>query len=225
MPSKKRITRVRFNDASRAADQQSTSGDATRPESQRLNSPSNSRAANQQAESSSNPREASPPPNVTPTSPTHSSNASTPLTPSPHVPTFNYIVSKIFNKSLIASLTSKDAVLKEVRDCILTNNESRLKALNPYIHSYWRDLHVRSGCVCIDEKVAILNVLREPLIDDIHASHPGTWGMICMATHCWWPYIHRELIVKATECKPCTVIRKNLKSVIPPSNSILLYHV
>ena len=58
-------------------------------------------------------------------------------------------------------------------------------------------------------------MLREALIDDIHASHPGTWGMICMATHCWWPYIHRELIVTATECKPCTVIGKNLKSVIP----------
>ena len=209
MPSKKRITHVRVNDASRAADQQPTSGNAARPASQRLTSPSNSRAANQQAESSSNPREASPPPNVTPTSPTHSSNVSTPLTPSPHVPTIDYIVSKIFNKSLIASLTSKDAVLKEVRDCILTNNESRLKALNPYIFSYWRDLHVRSG------KMATPNVLREALIDNIHANHPGTWGMICMATHCWWPYIHRELIAKATECKPCTVIGKNLKSFIP----------
>ena len=215
MPSKKRIARVRFNDASRAAEQQSTSGNANRPASQRSNSSSNSRAANQQFESTSNPREASSPLNVTPTSPNHSSNASTPLTPSPHVPTFEYIVTKIFNKSLIASLTSKDAVLKEVRDCILTNNESRLKALNPYIHSYWRDLHVRSGCVCIAEKVAILNVLREALIDDIPSSHPGTWGMICMATHCWWPYMHSELIVKTTECKPCTVIGKNLKSVIP----------
>ena len=76
------------------------------------------------------------------------------------------------------------------------------------------DLHVRSGCVCI-EKVAIPNVLREALIDDIHSSHPGTWGMICMATYCWWPYMHRELIVKATECKSCTVIDKNLKSIIP----------
>ena len=214
-PSKKRITCVRFNDASRAAEQQSTSGNATRPAFQRSNSSINSRAVNQQVESTSNPREASSSLNVLHTSPTHSSNASTPLTPSPHVPTFEYIVSKIFNKSLIASLTSKDAVLKEVRDCILTNNESRLKALNPYIHSFWRDLHVRSGCVCIDEKVAIPNVLREALIDDIHSSHPGTWGMICMATHCWWPYMHRELIVKATECKPSTVIGKNLKSVIP----------
>ena len=215
MPSKKRITRVRFNDASRAAEQQSTSRNATRPASQRSNLSSNSRAVNQQVESTSNPREASSPHNVAPTSPTYSSNASTPLTPSPHVPRFEYIVSKIFNKSLIASLTSKNAVLKEVRDCILTNNESRQKALNPYIHSYWRDLHVRSGCVCINEKVANPNVLREAPIDDIQSSHPGTWGMICMATHCWWPYMHRELIVKATECITCTVTSKNLKSVFP----------
>ena len=215
MPSKKRITRVRFNDASRAADQQSTSGNSTRPASTRSNLSNNSRTANQTTQNSSTPREASPPHNTTPTSPTQSSNASTPLTPSPHVPTFEYIVSKIFKKSLIASLTSKDTVLKEVKDCILTNNESRLKAINPCIHSYWRDLYVRSRCVCIDERVAIPNVLGEALIDDIHSSHPGTWGMICMAIHSWWPYMHRELIVKATECKSCTAIGKNLKSVIP----------
>ena len=172
MPSKKRITRVRFNDTSRTANQQSSSENATRSASQRFNSPSISRAANQGNESSNDTPAASSPP-ITPTSPAHSSNASTPLTPSSHVPTFDYIVSKIFNKSLIASLTSKDAVLKEVRDCILTNNESRLKALNPYIHSYWRDLYVRSGCVCIDEKVAIPNVLREAMTDDNHSSHPA----------------------------------------------------
>ena len=214
MPSKKRITRVRFNDASRTANQESSTQNATRPASLRSNSPGNSRTASQRQEPSNNTRAANSPPITTPTSPAHSTNASTPLTPSPHVPTFEYIVSKIFNKSLIASLTSKDAVLKEVRDCILTTNESRLKALNPYIHSYWRDLHVRSGCVCIDEKVAIPNVLREAMTDDIHSSHPGTWGMIYMTTHCLWPYMHRKLIVKATECKPCTVIGKNLKSVI-----------
>ena len=167
MPSKKRITHVRFNDTSRTANQQSASENATRPTSQRANSPSSSRAANQCNEPSSDTRATGSPLITTPISPTLSSNTSTPLTPIPHVPTFDYIVSKFFNKSLIASLTSKDAVLKDVRDCILTNNESRLKALNPYIHFYWRDLHERSGCVCVDEKVALPNVLREAMIDDI----------------------------------------------------------
>ena len=67
----------------------------------------------------------------------------------------------------------------------------------------------------MDEKVAIPNALKEALIDDLHASHPGSWGMICMAQHCWWPYMNRDLLVKAIECKSCTAIGKNLKSVIP----------
>ena len=167
MPSKKRITRVRFTDTSRTANQPSSPPTTSRAANKRSNSPSDTRAGSSTRISS-------------PTSPAPSSNVS-----SPRIPTFDHIVNKIFSKSLIASLTSKDAVLKEVRDCILTNNESRLKELNPYIQSLWRNLHVRSGCVCVDEKVAIPNVLREALIDEIHASHPGTWGMICIATHCW----------------------------------------
>ena len=143
------------------------------------------------------------------------SNLTTPLTDSPQVVSFEKVVGKVFNKGLIASLTSKDAVLKEFRDCIIRGDEERLKALNPYLHSYWRDLHVTGGCVCMDEKVAIPNALNDALIEDLHASHPGSWGMVCMAQHCWWPYMNRDLLVKAIECKSCTAIGKNLKSVIP----------
>ena len=136
MPSKKRITRVWFTDASRTANQPSTPPTTSRPAVQLSNSPSNTRAASSTQI-------------ITPTPPALSSNASTPLTPSPQIPTFDHIINKIFSKSLIASLTSRDAVVKEIRDCKITNNESRLKAVNPYIHSYWRVLHVRSGCVCV----------------------------------------------------------------------------
>ena len=201
-PSKKLITSIRFTDATCTANQQSTLPTTSRAAIQRSYSPSDTRAAISTQIS-------------IPTSIAPSSNVSTPLKPSPQIPTFDHIVNKKFSKSLIAYQTSKDAVLKEVRDCILTNNESCQKEFNPYIHFHWRDLDVRSGCVCIDEKVAIPNVLREALIEDIHTSQPGIWGMIYMATHCWWPYFNRELIVKATECKPCTVIGKNLKSVNP----------
>ena len=126
-------------------------------------------------------------PTSTPRRSSSHSNLSTPLTDSPQVVSFEKVVGKVFNKGLIASLTSKDAVLKEVRDCIIRGDEERLKALSPYLHSYWRDLHVNSGCVCMDEKVAIPNPLKDALIEDLHTSHPGSWGMICMAQHCWWP--------------------------------------
>ena len=143
------------------------------------------------------------------------SNLSTPLMDSPQVISFEKVVGKVFNKGLIASLTSKDAVLKEVRDCIIRSDGERLEALNPNLLSYWRDLHVSSGCVCMDKKVAIPNALKDALIEDLHASHPGSWGMVCVAQQCWWPYINRDLLVKAIECKPCTAIGKNLNPVIP----------
>ena len=92
------------------------------------------------------------------------SNLSTPLTDSPQVVSFEKVVGKVFNKGLIASLTGKDAALKEVRDCIIRGDEERLKALNPYLHSYWRDLHVNGGCVCMDKKVAIPNALKDALL-------------------------------------------------------------
>ena len=89
--------------------------------------------------------------NPTPNTPLQSSshsNISTPLTDSPQVLSFDKVVGKVFNKGLISSLMGKDVVLKEIRDCIIRSDEDRLKALNPYLHSYWRDLHVSSGCVC-----------------------------------------------------------------------------
>ena len=218
--SKKRITRDRFNAASQSANSPSTSATSSRAANQAANFPHATRAANQSSTLPNATGAANPLLISAPTSPALSSNLSAPLTASPQVATFDHIVGKIFSKSLIASLTSKDAVLKEVRHCILTNNESHVKALNPYIHSYWRDLHVRFGCVCVGEKVAIPNVLREAMIEDIHPSHPGTWRMTSMAMHCWWPYMNRELIGKATECKPCTAIGKNLISVFPAQQFI-----
>ena len=175
MPSKKRNNRVRFTDASQRANSPSKSATPSRAANQTTISANDTRAANQTSTPPNATRTRSPLLFSTPTSPALSSNLSTPQTPSPQVPSFDHIVNKIFSKSLIALLTSKNAVLKEVLDCIRANNESRLKALHPYIHSYWRDLHVRSGCVCVDEKVAKPNVSREALIEDIHRSHPGTF--------------------------------------------------
>ena len=58
---------------------------------------------------------------------------------------FENNLNQLFRKGFLAVLTSKDAVLKEVRDCILQNDPQRCKEVNPYMFSYWRDLHVRSG--------------------------------------------------------------------------------
>ena len=115
----------------------------------------------------------------------------------------------------MASLSTKDAILKEIRDCILTENEDRCKQISPYIQTFWKDLHVKNGYVCIDDRMAIPNSIKEAYVEAIHATHPGSWGMTDMATHAWWPYMHRDIISKTAKCNPCVKIGKHLKSIIP----------
>ena len=59
-----------------------------------------------------------------------SSNLSTPLTDSPQALLFEKVVGKVFNRKPITSLASKDAVLKELRDCIIRADDEELKKLN-----------------------------------------------------------------------------------------------
>ena len=48
---------------------------------------------------------------------------------------FENSLTQLFTKGFLAVLTTKDAVLKEVRDCILQDDEQRCKEVNPYLGS------------------------------------------------------------------------------------------
>ena len=58
---------------------------------------------------------------ITPT--TDTTTVTSPSVNDLYLNSFNFAHSKIFSSSLMASLTTKDAILKERRDCILTENE------------------------------------------------------------------------------------------------------
>ena len=100
MPSKKDISRVRFNDASQSANSPSTSATSSRYANQATISANKTRAANQPSTPPNASRAANPLLFSTPTSPALSSNLSATLTPSRQVPTFDHIVGKLFSKSL-----------------------------------------------------------------------------------------------------------------------------
>ena len=94
---------------------------------------------------------------------------------------FENNLNQLFTKSFLAVLSSKDAVLKEIRDCVLQDYEARCKEVSTYIHSFWKDLHVKSGCLCVDQRVAIPNSIKEAVLESIHMTHPGSWGMISLS--------------------------------------------
>ena len=128
---------------------------------------------------------------------------------------FTETLNKVFSKKFLAILTGKDAILEEVRDCVIRNDADRLQEISPYLFSYWRDLSVKHGCVCLDERIAIPKSIKDAVLEDIHSTHPGSFAMLSLAQNIWWPYIHRDILAKASECKACTEIGKSLKSVIP----------
>ena len=96
---------------------------------------------------------------------------------------FENSLTELLTKSFLSVLTSKDEVLKEVRDCILQDDEQRCKEVNPYLHSHWRDLVVRSGCDCVDECVAILHSIQDAVLESLHLTHPSSWGMITLGQY------------------------------------------
>ena len=76
---------------------------------------------------------------------------------------------------------------------------------------------MKSGCLCVDERVAIPNSIKDAVPELINMTHPGSRGMISLSQYAWWPFMHREILAKTSDCVPGTEIRKNLKLVIPKS--------
>ena len=160
---------------------------------------------------------------ATPSTPyTDTKTVTSPSTDDLYTDAFNFALSKTFSSTLMASLTTTDAIFKEIRDCIMTENEDRCKQISPYIHPFWKDMHVKNGCVCIDDRIAIPHSIKKAYVEAIHATHPGSWGMTDMATHAWWPYMHREIISKTAKCNPCVKIAKYLKFIIPANKCVPL---
>ena len=91
-------------------------------------------------------------------------------------------LNKIFSKKLLAILAGKDVTIKEVRDCILREGPERLREISPYIFSYWRDLSVKHGCICLDERIVIPKAIKDAVLEDIHSTHhPDSFGMLSIA--------------------------------------------
>ena len=111
---------------------------------------------------------------------------------------FTETLNKVFSNKFLAILTGKDAILKEVRDCVIRNDPGRLQEISPYLFSYWRDLSVKHGCVCLDKRIAIPKAIKDAVLEDIHSTHPGSFAMLSLSQNIWWPYIHRDILAKTS---------------------------
>ena len=130
---------------------------------------------------------------------------------------FENNITQLFTKGFLAVPTIKDAVLNEVRYCILQGVEQICKDVNLYLYSYWRDPHVRSSGVFADKRVAIPISIQDAVPGSLRLTYPGSWAMITLGQSAFWPYMHREILNEAAKCELCTEIGKSLKPIKPAS--------
>ena len=130
-------------------------------------------------------------------------------------PQIDKAIRDVFSSTLIAAMTNRDSVLREIRDCIIQGDELRCKAVSRQIHTHWKQLNVNDGCIHLDNWLTIPSAMKDAVKDVLHATHPGKWGMTELANRLWWPFINRDLLNKSKTCRLCTEFGKNLKSIIP----------
>ena len=81
---------------------------------------------------------------------------------------FENNLTRLFTKGFLAVLTGMNAELQ--------NDEQRCKDVNSNLYSFWIDLHVQSGCVCVDERAAISNSSKMPFWSPFIWLIPGAGG-------------------------------------------------
>ena len=82
-------------------------------------------------------------------------------------------------------MTSKDAVLKKIRLCVLAVNQEGRPELWKYIDSYLKDQHIRHGFLCVHDKVVNLQAMKKAMIESLHMSHHINRGLTEFSGNTW----------------------------------------
>ena len=83
----------------------------------------------------------------------------------------------------------------------------------PYFYNVRHRLSVRENILPYDDRVVIPKQLIPTLMDALHLTHPGLGGMLEAAKHVWYPYLHRDIVATAQNCKNCREKCKNFKVI------------
>ena len=129
---------------------------------------------------------------------------------------------KISPKIFLRGLTSKGSVLTEISDRLFTENEDSCKQIAPFIHKFLKNLHVRSLCVAVDDKIAMPNSIKDAYLKAIHSKTAGSWGTTGRPVHAWWYYVNRDIPAKAAKCNACVKMGKmwNLSYLFKNGNQL-----
>ena len=130
------------------------------------------------------------------------------------VPLFRKNLRKALDVDFIAAATKRDRNLQPLINMIRNQKWDQIKACyGPYFYNVRDRLSVRDNVLLYDDRVIIPKQLRQIIIDSIHLTHPGQGSMLEAAKHIWYPFLHRDIVTAAQNCKECRTKGKNLRVI------------
>ena len=109
---------------------------------------------------------------------------------------------KLFDKSLLAELVSKDTWMDRLRRVVERNDRHGFELMGPYTN-----------------RLAVPEKLRQAVLRRLHQGHPGQEAMLEVSNYLWWPHMHKDIVNMAEECTSCTRYGKNAKYLIPKNSA------
>ena len=128
-------------------------------------------------------------------------------------------MASIFTPATLAELTDEDELLSKLKKARIANDFAAFKRVDRGLAQFYPMTSVTDeGLLLVDNRIAIPEGFRKPILNHLHRGHPGQEKMIDAAMYIWWPKMHREIIKKSESCTECTAYGKNIKTLKPRSN-------
>ena len=128
-------------------------------------------------------------------------------------------LSKLFDRNLLAELTTEDTWLDRLRRVIETKDRHSFELMGPFTNSLWHQMAVVDDCKIIDGRLAVPGQLRSAVLKPIHRGHPGQEAMLDVSKYLWWPHMHNDIVKLAEEGRNCTRYGRKVKYIIPKNES------
>ena len=128
-------------------------------------------------------------------------------------------LAKLFDKSLLAELTTEDTWMDRLRRVIERGDKQGFELMGPYTNPLWSQMAVQDNCILVNNRLAVPVQLRQAVLKRIHRGHPGQEAMLGAAQYLWWPQMNKDIVNLAEECRSCTRYGKNVKYLFSKNTS------
>ena len=128
-------------------------------------------------------------------------------------------LSKLFDKILLAKLTTEDTWMDCLRLEIERGDKQGFELMGPYTNPLWSQMAVQDDCILVNNRLAVPLQLRQSVLKRTHRGHPNQEAMLGVSQYLWWPHMNKDTVNLAEECRSCTRYGKNVKYLIPKNAS------